>query len=206
MSEIYEKRYDQEEYYWGTKPSSICSRVSEMLANKPLKVLDIGCGEGRDVVSLARKGHRVAAFDTSPKGIEKALRLAERAGVTIRAFTADINTFRLTEEFDVILSTGVFQYIPQDLRMEIIGNYRKFTTPGGLNAFAVFVDKPFIPRAPDAETTAHRWISGELLNYYWDWRIEYCGEDIFDCMSSGVPHQHAVSRIIARKHASEPGA
>jgi hypothetical protein len=32
----------------------------------------------------------------------------------------------------------------------------------GINAFSVFVEKPFIPRAPDAEETAHAYRSGEL--------------------------------------------
>jgi hypothetical protein len=37
-----------------------------------------------------------------------------------------------------------------------------------------------------------------------DERYEFCTEEIFDCMSSGVPHQHAVNRIIARKEITTP--
>jgi tellurite methyltransferase len=62
------------------------------------------------------------------------------------------------------------------------------------------VRKPFIPRAPDAEEIAFPYKSGELMSYYWDWEILYCTEEIFDCMSSGVPHKHAVNRIIARRY------
>jgi hypothetical protein len=71
--------------------------------------------------------------------------------------------------------------------------------PHGLHAFSVLIEKPFIPPAPDAEPTAHLWVSGEILTHYHDWIIEYFAEDIFDCMSSGVPHKHAVNRIIARR-------
>jgi tellurite methyltransferase len=71
---------------------------------------------------------------------------------------------------------------------------------------SVFVRKPFIAKAPDAEKTAHKWISGELLTYYHDWKIEFCTEEIFNCTSSGVPHQHAVNRIIARKETSQQSA
>jgi len=203
MNDLYLKRYDQKDYYWGTEPSSTCRRVADLLSDRPLRVLDIGCGEGRDAVYLAGKGHQVTAFDASPAGIDKALRLAEQAGVAITAFVADINEYRFTQEFDLLISTGVFQYIPSHLRLSVIANYREFTAPMGLNAFSVFVDKPFIPAAPDAESTAHRWISGELLSLYWDWKIEFSGEDIFECMSSGIRHQHAMSRIIARKPASD---
>lgn len=165
----------------------------------PLRLLDIGCGEGRNAVFFARNGVQVSAFDTSRRGVEKTKQLAADAGVPIKAFEADINDFHLTEPFDVLFSTGVLQYVPPERRKDLFDNYRRYTGPGGLNVFSVFVKKPFIGEAPDAEETSHKWISGELLTYYHDWKIEFCTEEIFDCMSSGVPHQHAISRIIARK-------
>jgi tellurite methyltransferase len=205
MKNPHDERYNQAGYYWGMRPSEICFRVLRRLPpDRPLRLLDIGCGEGRNAVFFARNGYRVTAFDSSPKGIEKTKQLAERAGVKIDAFEADINQFQLTENFDILFSTGVLQYVPPALRPELFQNYREFTAPAGLNVFSVFVSKPFIARAPDAEETAQKWISGEILTYYRDWRIEFCTEEIFDCMSSGVPHQHAVNRIIARKELSIP--
>jgi tellurite methyltransferase len=62
------------------------------------------------------------------------------------------------------------------------------------------VEKPFIPRAPDAEETAHAYRSGELMGYYWDWEILFSTEEIFECKSGGVPHRHTVDRIIARRY------
>jgi hypothetical protein len=62
--------------------------------------------------------------------------------------------------------------------------------------------KPFIASAPDAEETAHPWVSGELLTHYHDWRVEFFTEEVFDCLSGRVPHQHAVNRMIARKEPS----
>jgi tellurite methyltransferase len=104
----------------------------------------------------------------------------------------------------VLFSTGVLQYVPAERRNDLFANYREHTNPGGLDVFSVFVEKPFIAKAPDAENAAHKWISGELLTYYHDWKIEFCTEEIFDCMSSGVPHQHAVNRVLARNQTSLP--
>ncbi len=202
MTNIYDERYERPGYYWGKAPSQTCYRVLQLLPpDRPLRLLDIGCGEGRNAVFFARNGYHVTAFDASPKGVEKTKQLAHDAGVPIEAFVADINEFRLTGPFDVLFSTGVLQYVPPERRKDLLANYRTYTSPGGLNVLSVFVKKPFIARAPDAEKTAHKWISGELLTYYHDWTIELCAEEIFDCMSSGAPHRHAISRIIARKEA-----
>jgi tellurite methyltransferase len=205
MTNVYDERYDRPGYYWGKTPSQTCYRVLQLLPpDRPLKLLDIGCGEGRNAVFFARNGYQVTAFDASPKGVEKTKRLADDAGVPIETFVADINEFRLTGSFDVLFSTGVLQYVPSEQRNDLFANYREHTNAGGLNVFSVFVKKPFVGKAPDAEKTANKWISGELFTYYHDWKIEFCGEEIFDCMSSGVPHQHAVNRIVARRQTSQP--
>lgn len=200
MDNPYDKRYDQQEYYWSVKPSVICFEVLKILPpDKHLKLLDIGCGEGRNAIFFARNGYDVTAFDSSAKGVKKTELLAEMTSVKINVFQADINEFRLNEKFDVLFSTGVLHYIPKELRSELFENYKNLTNPGGLNAFSVFVDKPFIEKAPDGEVTAHKWISGELFTYYYDWAIEFCTEEIFGCNSSGILHKHATNRIIARK-------
>jgi tellurite methyltransferase len=204
MKNPYDERYAGRDYYWGKTPSQTCLRVLQLLPPiRPLRLLDIGCGEGRNAVFFARNGYDVTAFDTSPKGVEKTKQLAADSCVRIEAFVADVNDFRLAKRFDVLYSTGVFQYVPPERRKDLFANYREYTSPGGLNVFSVFVKKPFIARATDREKTAHKWISGELFTYYHDWRIEFCTEEIFDCMSAGVPHQHAVNKIIARKEASQ---
>lgn len=199
----YDAKYDRTDFYWGTRPSAICLDVLRLLPpDRPVRLLDIGCGEGRNAVFFARNGYDVSAFDLSLQGVEKTARLAEKCGVRVNAFQADVTELRLAEEYDILFSTGTLHYIPSALRNEIFENYRQFTRPGGLNVFSVFVDKPFIGRAPDAEPSDQKWISGELFTHYCDWRIECCAEEIFDCMSSGVPHKHAVNKLIARR---EPG-
>ena len=202
----YDEKYAGPEYYHGKKPSAICDRVIEIIrpsADFRPKLLDLGCGEGRNAVYFARHGFRVVGLDTSLPGLEKTRRYAQEEGVHVETIQADILTYALEDTYDVIFSTGTLQYLPPEVRVERFENYKDHTSPEGINALSVFVRKPFIERAPDAETTAFPYKSGELMGYYWDWEIVYCAEEIFDCMSGGVPHKHAVNRIIARRyHAS----
>ena len=202
--EQYDRRYGGESFYWTTRPSSTCFEVlRRMPPERRLRLLDIGCGEGRNAVFFARNGYDVHALDISGKGIEKTQQLARQAGVSIRTIQADLNEFRLAEPFDILFSTGTLHCCQPSVCTELFDNMKTFTVEGGLNVLSVFVRKPFIPRAPDGDANAHPWRSGELFAFYHDWTIEWCTEEIFDCMSSGVPHQHAVNRMVARKETGQ---
>lgn len=198
----YEERYRTDEYYWGVKPSRMCLEILRLMPpqNKEISVIDIGCGEGKDAVFLARCGYKVSAFDVTDTGIEKTKRLAEKAGVYVDAFKANIMDFRLEREYDILFSSGVFHYIPPELRGEIVENYQEYTAENGLNVFNVFVEKPFIEIPPDKDQRERcLWKSGELFMLYHNWYFEECLEEVFDCNSGGIPHKHAMDKLIARK-------
>lgn len=198
----YDKLYADREYYWGKKPSKMCDKVIEIIRPDPNfrpKLLDLGCSEGRNAIYFAKHGFEVVGLDLSQAGLEKTRRYAEEVGVNIKTIQADIASYKLGYIYDIIFSTGVLHCLPPEVREQCFQNYKDSTSPNGINALSVFVNKPFIPRAPDAEEKSCPYKSGELLGYYWDWEILYSTEEIFDCMSSGVPHKHAVNRIIAKK-------
>lgn len=199
----YDKRYAAEEYYWGKQPSAMCDRIIEIMrpsTDYHPKLLDLGCGEGRNAIYFAQNSFEVFGLDASPPGPEKTRRYAKEVGVQVKTIQADIVALELEDTYDVIFSTGTLQYLPPKVRSKCFQSYQDHTSPNGINALSVFVKKPFIAKAPDGEKTAYPYRSGELLSYYRDWEIIYCTEEIFDCMSSGIPHKHAVSRLIARRY------
>ena len=194
----YEKQYDDDHYFWGVVPSTMCLKVLELLPpDRPLKLLDIGCGEGKDAVFFARCGYDVGAFDISEAGLEKVKRLADAARVNVHTFRANIWDYRLNECYDVLYSSGALHYIKPELRDEIMENYKTHVNTNGLVAFHTFVNKPFIERI-DQQKLVWLWKSGELFTYFHDWFIESCSEYVFDCNSSGTPHKHAANRLFAR--------
>lgn len=199
----YDDKYKAETYYWGLKPNNLCYEIMQLMPPiRPYRVLDIGCGEGKDAVFLARNGYKVSAFDLSQKGLEKARILAEANQVEVDFFRADVNDFVPQAEFDIIFSSGVFHYIEFEQRKRLIDNLKAATTLHGINAINVFVDKPFIEKAPDreeAELKQEPWYSGELFRYYHDWMFYKNDEVIFDCNSGGVPHKHCMDILVARK-------
>jgi len=200
----YDEKYAGEGYFWGKKPSAICDRVIEIVRPssgfRP-RLIDLGCGEGRNAVYFAKHGFDVVGLDISSVGLEKTRRFAAEEGVRVETVQADVASYELGRGYDVVFSTGTLHFLPEKMRAERFKNYKEHTSPSGIDVFSVFVKKPFIPRAPDADVSVFPFLSGELMSYYWDWEIVYCCEEVFDCTSGGVPHKHAVNRIIAKKRA-----
>lgn len=197
----YEKWYESDEYFWGTKEAELCHELIKLVPpSKDIKVLDIGCGEGKDAVYMAKQGYTVYAFDVTKSGIAKTQRLAKENNVEINAFIADINNFEINEKFDIIYSTGTIQYLDDDKIDNFFKKVKDITKPNGINWFNVFVDKPFIPLPPDWDEGEKLWPTAKLFTYYPDWKFERIDETIFDCNSAGIPHKHCMDILVARKN------
>lgn len=194
----YEKLYDCDGYYWGTKPADFLNDLIALRRpDASVRVLDIGCGEGKDAVYMAEQGYSVTAFDVTESGVRKTKRMAAERGVSIDAFVADINDFSLDARFDIIYSTGTIQYLRDEEKDSFFAKIRAMTRPNGLHYFNVFVDKPFLPLPPDWDREEKMWKTGELFSHYADWRIHRLDEVIFEDDSNGVPHHHCMDNILA---------
>jgi tellurite methyltransferase len=195
----YDERYKFDGYYWGVAPNRMCFDVMRLKPpTAPLRLLDMCCGEGKDAVFFANNGYIVSAFDIAETGLDKGRKLAEANGCTVGFFKADMRDFAPDDNFDIIYTSGGLLYLKPEQRSEMIDTYKKKTNQSGLHAMNTFVDKPFIPRAPDSEDSEHYWKSGELFSYYFDWHFKsVLTEFVFDCASGGVPHKHCMDMLIA---------
>lgn len=196
----YERWYEGDGYYWGTEPAKF---LDELIALCPpsgdKKVLDIGCGEGKDAVYMAAKGYAVTAFDLTQNGIRKTLLLARDRGVDIKAYVDDINTFETDDQFDIIYSSGTIQYLFEENKKPFFDKLERITKKNGIVFFNVFVDKPFLELPPDWDKEEKMWKPGELFSYLPAWKFHRIDETIFEDDSNGIPHYHCMDMIICEK-------
>lgn len=91
-SEFWEDRYQSAEQIWSGKVNRVLEEVAGSLP--PGTALDLGCGEGGDVVWLARRGWVVTGIDISPTAVERAAAAADAAGVggRVEFVAADLTT------------------------------------------------------------------------------------------------------------------
>jgi SAM-dependent methyltransferase len=83
--------------------------LQSVLGEKPLDVLDVGCGPGFFSIILGRLGHRVTSVDGAEGMVEVAKRNIAAAGLEAKVLLADavsLNTFP-PRSFDAIVSRDV---------------------------------------------------------------------------------------------------
>ncbi len=181
-------------YTWGTEESSFAREVAGYLTGG--RVLDLGCGEGRDAVFFAKQGFEVTGVDISQAGITKARKLAEMKEVKATWVIADLATYRPSGEFDLIYSSGSIHYLPRKVRAHLFARMKLKTRPEGLNAHVVFVDRDVYVEFNEVIDYFH---TGELRNEYRDWDVLVYKESQINCQQDGTPHRHGIAKVIARR-------
>ena len=128
--EAWEERYSSEEQIWSGAPNQ--QLVTEVSGLTPGTALDVGCGEGGDVIWLAQQGWRVTGADFSANGLARAARHAAEAGVGDRVdwWQVDARTFDPAgRTWDLV--TTHFLHTPDGSMVETTRRLASAVAPGG---------------------------------------------------------------------------
>lgn len=113
--------------------------------------LDLGCGDGRNALALARGGLAVDALDVSRAGIRKLRARADDRGLSIRAWVQDIESYAFRRDYELVVAHGVLHLLARRAWERTLRSIRRHTRPGGRNVIAVFTDR----LDPPADLEAH---------------------------------------------------
>src|SRR5436309_12414147 len=102
---------------------------------KPATVCDVGCGSGRFVSSLAKRGARVTGVDFAPDMLKLARQLTEQDGVAERCefVLNDILDWKTAQTFEMVIAIGFWDYVADPLPK--LGVIRNLTTRTFLSAW-----------------------------------------------------------------------
>ena len=95
-----------------------------------MKICDIGCGSGRFVTSLAKRGAQVTGVDFAPEMLKLGAQLAGKEGVADRCkfVLSDVLDWRTDEQFDLVIAIGFWDYVADPLpRLQVIRELTKTT-------------------------------------------------------------------------------
>lgn len=83
------------------------------------KVLDLGCGQGRDAIVLARLGYSVIGIDHSQVGVDQMSQIAKAENLDLTGVVGDIYSFDKFDAFDIILLDSMLHFAKKDEAKEI---------------------------------------------------------------------------------------
>ena len=212
--ETFNSVYSGKDYYYGLE---VRPEFSDYFNAKNLKgwsALDLGCGEGRYALYLAKKDCRVTGVDSSHMGLEKLEKKALMDNLPITALHTDIAGFDFPEAaFDVIVAATILDHLPDKLRRRAIRGIKTALKPGGILYANVFtVSDPgykLKKTGADADSMAevsetaagiaHYFSKDELKAVFKDFSVITYYEKVEPDHSHGRPHFHGWACLLAQK-------
>jgi len=159
------------------------------------KVLDLGCGLGNLTIEAARRGCSILALDASPTAIEHIRGVAAAEGLPIEASLADLDTHRITRDFDVIVSIGLLMFLRRDCSLRLLRNIQGQVRPGGYAIVNVLVEgTTYLDMFEPGQyyLFGHR----ELQDSFAEWEIVESRDDTFEAGRGTVKK---FTTMVARK-------
>jgi len=114
--------------------------ISIFMRQKCVRILDLGCGSGRNLVPLVKAGFNVYGLDSSDSGISIARAELKKSLLKANLLIADaFSTLPFKDNFfDAVISTRVLQHSKEPGIKRAVSEINRIIKPGGI----VFVTLP----------------------------------------------------------------
>ena len=130
MPTDYEKLYQEQRHALG-EPAKEFVRFFDQYKKRGASVLDIGCGQGRDALFIARQGHHIVGVDISETVIVQLLEDARSEGLSIEWIVADLRDFNPDKQFDIVLIDRTLHMLAPDPRLQLLQRLGRSVREGG---------------------------------------------------------------------------
>jgi SAM-dependent methyltransferase len=123
-------------WYFGQPPWDTGISPPELLeftqTHRAGRAIDIGCGTGTNVITLARTGWRVTGVDFAPRAISLAKRKLRAANVQADLQVADATKLHgISGPFDLAFDLGCFHSIPSSMQPKYLDQLERILALDG---------------------------------------------------------------------------
>lgn len=210
----WETRYQNYKDVWGIEPEYTLTQYEGLVDGG--KVLDIGIGEGRNVLRFGLKGNFIEGIDISETAIKRCEEMFHRAGVNFDLHCCDVNDFIIRpSEYSFIISAWTMNFLKRSDMLKLIANMKTGVKSGGLIYIGLFskADPMYLKYRGElqevemdtfyleARNTFVSYIDRETLVAQFDdaFEIVTIKEDFSLDIGHGEPHYHGGLELIVRK-------
>ena len=185
---------------WNPTPHPLIQQVWQQLP-AGCRVLDLGCGSGRDTLFLAQHGFHVTAVDRSPEVIQQLEFKANQLALTnIQTICHNIDTLSFpAPSYGLINIANVLHFLAKDAALALLQRAKDSLPPGGRVIIQAFTTKDVL-----FQTRRHKaYLDGdELRTLFADFDITLCEEHtVVDRPHPGFdyPHDHYLLDFLGRR-------
>ncbi len=133
--DFWNSRYADVDRLWSPNPNALLADFAAEL--DPGRALDVGAGEGRNAIWLAKHGWSVTALDVSNVGLARAAEHAAEEGVELDCVATDWREYSAASPFDLAVIS--FMHPLPDERRSMFARLGGMLAPAG-HLFIVGVD------------------------------------------------------------------
>lgn len=170
--ERWTRNFADSEYLYGHDPGPVARRAVRyhrplVGQNQKSTALDVGCGEGQDLIFLAQQGYDSTGLDFTETGIAKARQIVEYNGERAHLVRADILDWQGETRFDLVLAVNSLQFLGADAP-RALKRVQNLVAPGGVLGLSMFARDD--AATPPVEDTIYRWTLEELQLNFTNWQ------------------------------------
>ena len=170
--ERWTRTFAGDEYFYGHDPGPVARRAARyhrplLRPNHSANALDIGCGEGQDLLFLAQQNYDATGLDFTQTGIDKARAILKSNGQRADLIRADILSWSTDEKFDLVLAINSLQFLGEDAP-RALWRTQELVKPGGVIGLSMFA-RDDASTSP-IEGAIYRWTLDELQQNFSGWQ------------------------------------
>lgn len=196
----YDDGYRECPCFWGSAPGSLVAEVLQHSEVRGKRVLDLGCGEGKNAAALARAGASVIAVDCSQLAIRNGK--AAFPSLPVEWVVGDAVNVRFdSKAHDLVIMYGLPHCLPTPVAIRnLISVAIKATRVGGTNILVAFNDGSHELQRAHPGFCPTLIPHAEYLKMYATHEVVMASNSMLHETHphNGVPHHHSLTRLVAR--------
>lgn len=210
----WDKLYREAGRVWSESPDLLLAQYAPLIPKG--RILDLGMGEGRNLIYFAKHGFEAIGVDISPTAVDRFLDKAKSMQIAAQAQTADIRSFDIEPDgFVLIISTMTLQFIKKSESEALIQRIKQGLQSDGMVYLTMFsTEEPAYARetrteiepntfsSDDGQRIVHYFERDEILSAFADFKLLHLAQIIeYDAGHPGAPepHYHGIVTYLGQK-------